>query len=166
MKFAIEKAKKFCYTRSKEVKIIVSNKKAYFNYFIEETLEAGISLEGSEVKSIRNGHISLEDSYVSIYGNEAYLKNAYIKPYDKTSSFIPDSKRDRKLLLNKKEIVKLNRQIKEKGFTVVATKVYFKGSLIKVQIALAKGKHLYDKKQVLKEKEQALDLKRELNKFN
>jgi len=148
------------------VKIIATNKRAYFDYFIEETLEAGISLQGCEVKSIRAGHISLDDSFVSIYGNEAYLKNAYIKLYEKTTSFVPNEKKDRKLLLNKKEIVKLARQVKEKGFTLIATKVYFKGSLVKVQIALAKGKHLYDKKEVLKQREADLDLKRELNKYN
>ncbi|MDD4210857.1 MAG: SsrA-binding protein SmpB [Clostridia bacterium] len=148
------------------MKIIASNKKAYFNYFIEDTFEAGISLVGSEVKSIRAGHISLDESFVAIYDGEVFLKNAYIKPYEKATSSVVDSKRDRKLLLNKKEIVKLSRQIAEKGFTMVATKVYFAHSLVKVQIALAKGKHLYDKKQVLKERDEAKDLKRELVHYN
>ena len=148
------------------MKIVASNKKAYFNYFIEDTIEAGISLLGSEVKSIRAGHISLDESFVSIYDGQVFLKNAYIKPYEKATTDIVDSKRDRKLLLNKKEIVKLTRQVSEKGFTIVATKVYFAHSLVKVQIALAKGKHLYDKKQVLKERDEALDFKREINNYN
>lgn len=147
------------------MKIIATNKKAYFNYFIESTQEAGISLQGSEVKSLRAGHISLDESFVSIYETEAYLKNAYIKAYEKTTSFIPNEKRARKLLLHKKEILKLERQVKEKGYTLVATKVYFKGSKVKVEVALAKGKHLYDKKQVLKERQEQKDLKRELIKF-
>lgn len=147
------------------MKIIATNKKAYFNYFIESTQEAGISLQGSEVKSLRAGHISLDESFISIYDTEAYLKNAYIKAYEKTTSFIPNEKRERKLLLHKKEILKLSRQVKEKGYTLVATKVYFKGSRVKVEVALAKGKHLYDKKQVLKERQEQKDLKRELIKF-
>ena len=94
------------------------------------------------------------------------MKNAYIKPYEKTTDQVIDARRDRKLLLNKREIVKLTRQVAEKGYTIVATKVYFKNSLVKVQIATAKGKHLYDKKQVLKERQENLDLKRELKNFN
>lgn len=147
------------------MKIVATNKKAYFNYFIESTLEAGISLQGSEVKSLRAGHISLDESFVSIYEGEAFLKNAYIKAYEKTTSFIPNQKRERKLLLHKKEILKLARQVKEKGYTLVVTKIYFKGSKVKAEIALAKGKHLYDKKQVLKERQEEKDLKRELVKF-
>jgi SsrA-binding protein len=147
------------------VKIVASNKKAYFNYFIEETLEAGISLKGSEVKSLRLGHISLEESFVSIYNSEAFLKNAYIKSYEKASAFKENEKRERKLLLHKKQILKLARQVKEKGYTLVVTKVYFKGAIVKVELALAKGKHLYDKKQTLKERQQQKDLKQELIKF-
>jgi SsrA-binding protein len=148
------------------VKTVVRNKKAYFNYFIKDTYQAGISLVGSEVKSIRAGHISLDESFVSIYNGEAFLKNAYIKPYDKSTNFSPDARRDRKLLLNKKEIVKLKKKIQEKGFTIVATKVYFVDALIKVQIALAKGKHTYDKRNALKQKDEQMNLKRELNKYN
>ena len=147
------------------MKLIATNKKAYFNYYIQSTLEAGISLSGSEVKSVRAGHISLDDSYVSIYEGEAFLKNAYIKVYEKATSFVLEEKRDRKLLLHKKEIVKLDRQLKEKGLTMVATKVYLKDAIIKLEIALAKGKHLYDKKNVLKERDENKELKRELSKF-
>jgi SsrA-binding protein len=148
------------------VKIIANNKKAYFNYFIEDTFEAGISLKGSEVKSVRAGHVSLVDSFVSIYENEAYLKNAYIKPYEKTTSFVVAEKRQRKLLLHKKEIEKLARLTKDKSYTIVPTKMYFKGALIKIEIAAAKGKHLYDKKKVLAERDQMRQAQRELKKYN
>lgn len=135
--------------------IIANNKKAFHEYFIEETFEAGIVLVGSEVKSIKGGGISLNDSFISIKSNEVYLKNAYIKPFEKTSAFLPQTHRDRKLLLNKREIFKLIRGVKEKSYTIVPLKVYLKNNLVKVEIALAKGKKLYDKKESLKEK--ALD---------
>lgn len=140
------------------MQIICNNKKVYFEYFIEETLEAGIVLVGSEVKSIRNGGMSLLDSFIIIKNGEVFLKNAYIKPFDKTSSFAPDVRRDRKLLLSKKEIEKLGRQMKTKGYTIVATKAYFKSNKVKVEIALAKGKKLYDKKDTLKEKSQKREI--------
>lgn len=139
--------------------IISNNKKAFFEYFIEDTIEAGIVLVGSEVKSVRNGSMSLSESFVAIKNGEVFLKNAYIKPYDKTASFSPDSKRDRKLLLNKGEIQKLVRATKEKGYTIVPIKSYFKNNRVKVQIALAKGKKLYDKKDTLKEEAQIRDIK-------
>lgn len=131
--------------------IVANNKKAYFEYFIDQTFEAGIVLVGSEVKSIRQGGVSLADSFISLKNNEAYLKNAYIKPFEKTTVFIPESRRDRKLLLNKQEIQKLVRGVKEKSYTVVPLKVYFKNNLVKLEIGLARGKKLYDKKQKLKE---------------
>lgn len=132
--------------------IIANNKKAFHEYFIEETFEAGIVLVGSEVKSVKGGGISLNDSFISIKSNEVYLKNAYIKPFEKTSAFLPQTHRDRKLLLNKREILKLIRGVKEKSYTIVPLKVYLKNNLVKVEIALAKGKKLYDKKESLKEK--------------
>lgn len=132
--------------------IIANNKKAFHEYFIEETFEAGIVLVGSEVKSVKGGGISLNDSFISIKANEVYLKNAYIKPFEKTSAFLPQTHRDRKLLLNKREILKLIRGVKEKSYTIVPLKVYLKNNLVKVEIALAKGKKLYDKKESLKEK--------------
>ena len=135
--------------------VIVNNKKVYHEYFIEDTFEAGIALVGGEVKSVKAGGMSLADSFVTIKNSEVFLKNAYIKPFEKTTAFIPDSKRDRKLLLNKREIQKLIRGTKEKSYTIVATKVYLKRNLVKVEIALAKGKKLYDKKETLKQK--ALD---------
>lgn len=147
------------------MQIVSNNKKAYHEYFIEETFEAGIVLVGSEVKSIRLGGISLVDSFVYIKNGEVYLKNAYIKPFEKTTAYIPESKRDRKLLLNKREIQKLIKQTKEKGFTIVPTKVYFKNNIVKVEIGLARGKKLYDKKEVLKEKSQRREIEQETKKF-
>lgn len=135
------------------MKIITVNKKAYYNYFISDETETGIILEGSEVKSIRNGHISIAESFVQISGGEVFLKNAYIKPYDKSGAFTPDSRRNRKLLLNKSEIIKFQKQLDLKGMTVVPLKVYFaNNNKVKVLIGLGKGKKLYDKREVLKEK--------------
>lgn len=131
---------------------IANNKKVFHEYFIEDTIEAGIVLVGSEVKSVRGGEMSLSESFVQIKNNEVFLKNAYIKPFEKATAFIPDSHRDRKLLLNKSEITKVQRAIKEKGYTIVPIKVYFKNNKVKVQIGLAKGKKLYDKKETLKER--------------
>ena len=148
------------------MKIVVSNKKAYFDYFVLETFEAGIVLEGCEVKSIRGGHVSLSDSYVSIsHQNEVFIKNMYIKTYEKSSSFTADEKRVRKLLLSKHEIEKLGRGVKEKGLTIVPLKVYFKGQFVKLEIGLVRGKHTYDKKQVLKEKDKALEMERHLKNY-
>ena len=132
--------------------MIANNKKVYHEYFIEDTFEAGIVLVGCEVKSVKAGGISLVDSFVNIKNGEVFLKNTYIKPFEKTTAFVPDARRDRKLLLNKREIQKLIRGTKEKGYTIVATKVYLKKNLVKVEIALAKGKKLYDKKETLKQK--------------
>lgn len=132
--------------------VIANNKKAYFEYFIESTFEAGIVLVGAEVKSIRAGGISLADSFVAIKNGEVILKNAYIKPFEKATAYAPNERKDRKLLLNKQEIQKLTRAKLEKSYTIVPLKVYFKNNRVKVEIALAKGKKLYDKKQSLKEK--------------
>ena len=135
------------------MKIISNNRKASFEYFLLDTYEAGIALCGSEVKSIRNGGVSLDDSYVVIRGTNVYIKNMYIKPYEKTTAYQVDERRDRKLLLNKKEILKLSRELNDVGLTIVPTKMYFKNNLVKIQIALAKGKKLYDKRESIKQKE-------------
>ena len=142
------------------MKIISNNKKAFFEYFVSELVEAGIVLEGCEVKSVRAGNVSLTDSFVVIKNSEAFLKNAYIKTYEKTTSFKPDERRDRKLLLNKAEILKFQRLVKEKGYSLVATKIYFKGGRVKVEVGLAKGKKLYDKRATLKEKQVKRDMER------
>lgn len=142
------------------MKIITNNKKAFHNFFISDLFEAGIALEGSEVKSIRDGGVSLNESFVVLKNGEAFLKNAYIKPYDKANSFQPDSHRTRKLLLHKDEILKLERKVKEKGFSVMPTKVYLSGGRVKIEIGLAKGRKLYDKREVLKNESIKRDIER------
>jgi len=134
------------------MKVIANNKKAYFDFFISDNTEAGIELKGSEVKSIRAGGISLNESYVRVVGNEIFLINAFIKPFEKSSAFVPDSRRTRKLLLRKSEIAKLSQKVSEKGLTIVPLKVYLKGNLVKVEIGIGKGKKLFDKRETLKEK--------------
>lgn len=134
------------------MKTIANNKKAYFDYFISETFEAGISLEGSEVKSVRAGGISLNESYVKIINNEIFLINTYIKHFEKASAYAPNEKRTRKLLLKRNEICKLIKIVSEKGLTIIPLKVYLKGNLVKVEIGVGKGKKLYDKRETLKEK--------------
>ena len=136
------------------MKTISVNKKAYHNYFLSDELETGISLLGSEVKSIRNGHISLAESFVKITSaGEAFLHNAYIKPYENAGAFIPDSKRTRKLLMHKKQILNYKKKAEVEGYTIVPTKVYINNDgKVKLQIALGKGKKLYDKREVLKKR--------------
>lgn len=135
-----------------EIKVIASNKKAFHNYFISNLTEAGIALVGSEVKSIRLNGISLNESYVLIKNGEIFLKNAYIKSYENASVFKPDERRDRKLLLHKKEIEKFEDAVKQKGFSIMATKVYLSKGKVKVEVGLAKGKKLYDKRETMKER--------------
>ncbi|MBR1890823.1 MAG: SsrA-binding protein SmpB [Clostridia bacterium] len=143
------------------MKVISNNKKAFFDFFVSDLVEAGIVLEGCEVKSVRDGGASLTDSFVIVKNGEMFLKNAYIKPYEKTSSFKPDERRTRKLLLNKSEILKFERMSKEKGFSIVATKLFInERGKVKVEIGLAKGKKLYDKRQTLKEKVIKRDIER------
>lgn len=148
------------------MKTVATNKKAYHNYFVLKTYEAGIVLEGSEVKSIRQGQISLADSFVTISKNdEVFVKNMYIKPYDKTSSFVPDARRNRKLLLHKSEIRKLHAKVQEKGLTLMVLSVYFDTKHVKVELALCQGKHTYDKKKVLAERDKLRDMQREIKNY-
>lgn len=128
------------------MKIITENRDARHNYFLESTFEAGIELIGCEVKSLRQNKANLKDSYVLIRNSEAYLINCFISTFEKTGSFVPDTKRTRKLLLHKQEILKLERKTKEHGYTIVPIKMYFASDKVKVEIALAKGKKLYNKK--------------------
>ena len=145
------------------MKIITENREARFEYFIEDTYEAGIKLDGGEVKSIRAGNVNLKDAYCSIYNAELFVKGMHIAVYDKIGSYnTKDSRRERRLLLHKSEINRLIGKVNEKGYTLVPLKVYFKGSLIKVEIGLCKGKHTYDKKQSIKEKDLDRTAKREL----
>lgn len=145
------------------MEIKANNKKAFHNFFISDCVEAGIVLEGCEVKSVRLGNVSILDSFVVIKNGEMFLKNAYIKPYEKANVFKVDERRTRKLLLHKNEILKFERMVKEKGFTIVPTKLYVdKNGKVKVEIGLAKGKKLYDKRQTLKEN----SVKKEIARFS
>ena len=133
--------------------IEVKNKKAYFDYFIEEELEAGIALKGTEIKSIRKGSIDLKDSFVTIKNNEAFITNMYIAKYEEGNIFNHDERRSRKLLLHKKEIKKLKENISVEGKTIVPLKLYIKHGLVKVLIGVAKGKKLYDKRESIKKRD-------------
>ncbi len=144
----------------KDEKIIVNNKKAYYDYFLSDFIEAGIVLKGTEIKSLRMHGASLNDSYVIIKNGEAFVLGMNIAPYDKGNLFNHEALRTKKLLLHKQEIMKLNRKIQEKGFTLVITKVYLKDGLAKCELALAKGKKLYDKRETEKNK----SIKREIEK--
>lgn len=143
------------------MEIIANNKKAFHDYFISDCIEVGIALEGAEVKSVRQGGVSLLDSFVTVKNGEMFLKNAYIKPYEKANVFKVDERRTRKLLLHKNEILKFERTVKEKGFSIMPTKLYInKSGKVKLEIGLAKGKKLYDKRQTLKEKTHKRDIER------
>lgn len=134
-------------------KLIAQNKKAYHDYFIEETYEAGIVLVGTEVKSIRQGAGSVKESFIKVKDGEAYIFNMHINPYDKGNIFNKDPLRTRKLLLHKREINKLIGETTQKGMTIVPLKVYIKGSLVKVEIGLARGKKLHDKREDIAKKD-------------
>ena len=141
-------------------KVIAQNRKAYHDYFVDETYEAGIELFGTEVKSVRAGNVNLKDSYCIIDAGEMYATGIHISPYEKGNIFNRDPLRVRKLLLHRSEINKIVGKIAEKGYTLVPLKVYFKGSLVKVEIGLAKGKKLYDKRADIAKK----DIRREAEK--
>lgn len=134
-------------------KLIANNKKAYHDYFIEEKYEAGIELVGTEVKSLRGGKCSIKESFIRIEGGQVYVYGMHISPYEKGNIFNKDPLRVRKLLLHRYEINKIMGKISEKGYTLVPLQVYLKGSLVKIEIALAKGKKLYDKRQDIAKKD-------------
>lgn len=145
------------------MKLIAVNKSASFEYFIEEKYEAGVVLEGSEVKSLRAGKASLGESFCEIRSGEIFLKNMHIALYDKSGAFSTrDSRKDRKLLLHKMEISKIVGRVNEKGYTLVPLKIYFKDALVKVEVALCKGKHTYDKKRTLMERDAKRAVDREV----
>ena len=143
------------------VKVIANNKKAYHDYFILETYEAGIELFGTEVKSIRMGHCSIKEAYVDIHGGEVFVDGMHISPYEKGNLFNRDPLRKRRLLMHAAEIRKLGQKIREKGFTLVPLQVYFKGSLVKVEAGLAKGKKLFDKRDDIAKKDMKREAERE-----
>lgn len=136
------------------IKLIANNKKAYHDYFIDETFEAGISLHGTEVKSLRMGKGSIKESFVRVEKGEVFVYGMHVSPYEKGNIFNKDPLRVKKLLMHRYEINKLTGKMQEKGFTLVPLKVYFKGSLVKVEIGLARGKKLYDKRQEIAKKDQ------------
>ena len=147
--------------KKKGMKLIANNKKAFHDYFIEDTYEAGIALAGTEVKSMRMGKCSIKESFVQIEHGEVFVYGMHISPYEKGNIFNKDPLRTRKLLLHQYEIRKIAAKIAEKGFTLVPLKVYFKGSLVKVEIGIAKGKKLYDKRQTIAKNDQRREAERE-----
>jgi SsrA-binding protein len=144
------------------IKNIATNKKAYHNYYVGDSIEAGIALTGSEIKSVRAGHVSLGDAYVRPERGEMWLYNAHIARYEASSYMSHEPTRPRKLLLRRKEILNLTGKVAEKGLTLVATRLYIKGNLAKVEIALAKGKKLYDKREAISRREADRELARTL----
>lgn len=144
-----------------QVKLIANNKKAYHDFFILDTYEAGIALHGTEVKSLRMGKCSIKEAFVRVENEEVFVYGMHISPYEKGNIFNKDPLRVKKLLLHKAEIRKLIGKIKEKGMTLVPLKVYLKGSLVKVEIGLAKGKKLYDKRDDIAKKDQQREAQRD-----
>lgn len=144
-----------------EMKLIANNKKAYHDFFILDTYEAGIALHGTEVKSLRMGKCSIKESFIRIENGEVFIYGMHISPYEKGNIFNKDPLRVRKLLLHRSEINKIMGKIKEKGMALVPLKVYFKGSLVKVEIGLAKGKKLYDKRNDIAKKDQQREAQRD-----
>lgn len=152
---------------SKETKkLVAGNKKAFHEYFIEDKYEAGISLAGTEVKSLRMGKCSIKEAFIRIEKGEVYVYNMHISPYEKGNIFNKDPIRPRKLLLHRAEIRKIEGQIAQKGYTMVPLNVYFKGSLVKVEVGLAKGKKLYDKRQDIAKKDQRREAERKFKVSN
>ena len=148
------------------MKIITENRQARHEYFIEEAYQTGIVLEGSEVKSIRAGSVNLKDSFCLIANGEVFVKNMHVAVYDKAGAYnTRDSKRDRKLLLKKAEINRLIGKVAEKGYSLIPLEVYFEGSLCKIKLGLCKGKHVYDKKNTLKERDIKRSMEREIKNY-
>lgn len=143
-------------------KVVATNRKAYHDYFLYDTHEAGIALTGTEIKSVRAGRVNLRDSYVQIRNGEAWLMNVHIAPYAQGSRENPDPRRARKLLLHRREIARLQSAVQEKGFTIVPLRLYLRNNRAKVEIALARGKKLYDKREALAKKEAQRMIDREL----
>ena len=147
-------------------KIICTNREANFQYFILDRIEAGIVLEGSELKSLRRGNVNLKDSFCMLQNGEMFIKNMHIALYEKAGAFnSKDSRRDRKILLHREEIDKLYAKISQKGLTLVPIKLYFKQALVKLELGLCQGKHTYDKKRSIMEKDIKREKDREIKKF-
>ena len=144
------------------IKVVATNRKAKFEYFLIETFEAGVSLQGSEIKSIRAGQVSLSEAFVQIDGKEAWLRDAHIAPYEPANRFNHDPVRPRRLLLHKKEIRQLWDAVRQKGMTIIPTRVYLKAGRAKVEIALARGKKSYDKRESIAKRDRERDSAREM----
>lgn len=148
------------------MKIVAQNRKATFEYFILDTFEAGIKLTGTEIKSVRQGKININDAYVIIRNNTPYILNMHIAKYEKGTVYNHEETRTRELLLHKHETIKLYNKVKLDGLALVATKAYFKEGLLKIEVALCRGKKLYDKREAIKEREQKIKIaKKEYNKY-
>lgn len=148
------------------VKVIVQNRKARHDYFIEETVEAGIALQGTEVKSLRLGKANLQDSYAQVRDGEVFVSGLHISPYDMGNRFNHDPLRTRKLLLHKSEIVKLGAQVQKKGLTLVPLSMYFKHGMVKMELAVARGKMLHDKREDIADREAKREIDRRIKDFN
>lgn len=151
---------------AEEIKIISQNKKAYHDYFINEKFECGIELKGTEVKSLRAGNVNLKDSYATIDNGEVFIKQMHISPYEQGNIFNRDPMRPRKLLMHKYEIRRLIGTLKEDGISLIPLSLYFKGSNIKVELGLAKGKKLYDKRASIAEKDAKRNIARKIKEYN
>lgn len=149
-----------------QVKVLQTNKKAYFNYEVVEDIECGIALVGSEVKSIRANRFSFGDAFVKITDKGLVLVSLHISKYKQSNIFNHDPERERSLLAHKQEIKRLKRRVEEKGMTLIPTKIYLKGNLIKVQISLCRGKRLHDKREAIKARDNKRSLDREMREFN
>lgn len=148
------------------IKTIAENRKARHEYFIVESIEAGIELFGTEVKSIRQGGINLKDSWISVDNGEAFIKNMHISPYEKGNIFNRDPYRVRRLLMHKKEIMRLFGQVKQGGYTLIPISVYFKDSKVKVQVGLCKGKKLHDKREDMAKRDAGREIERAMKERN
>ena len=148
------------------IKLIANNKKAWHDYFVDETYEAGIELYGTEVKSVRQGHCSVKEALIRAGRGELFVEGMHINPYEKGNIFNKDPLRTRKLLMHRAEINKLMGKISEKGFTLIPLEVYFKGPRVKVKVGLCRGKKLYDKREDMAKKEQKRELERDFKSAN
>jgi SsrA-binding protein len=142
------------------MKVISTNRKAHFDYFIEDRFEAGLALKGSEIKSIRAGRVSIREAFIQVDGKEAWLVDAPIGPYDPASRQNHEPRRKRKLLLHKREITKLTDKVRQKGYTIVPLRLYLKSGIAKIEIALARGKRKYDKRQVIAKRDAEREMSR------
>ncbi|MBD5132660.1 MAG: SsrA-binding protein SmpB [Clostridiales bacterium] len=165
MKSKVERKNKQKSAPKESIKTVAVNKKAVFDYFFVESIEVGIALEGSEVKSVKRGDVSLRDSFCHIENGNLELKNCQISPYVNVGAFPPDPRRSRRLLLHKSQLKRLAGKAAEKGFTIVPVKMYFKGRFVKLEIALARGKKNYEKKQVIKERDINRTAQREISRY-